>query len=561
MKTCPKCQSQFEITQDDLLFYDKISPIFNGKKFQIQAPTLRPDCRQQRRMAWRNERTLYSCQCGLCHKEIVSLYSPASRYPVYCNSCWWGDKFDPCEYGIEYNPLRSFLDQWYDLQRKIPRLALFNSKSENSDYSNHSSGNLNCYLVFASFDGENNYYCKSVKLGAKDMVDCTACIQNSQYCYECVYCSNCYELQFGYYSKNCANSYFLYDCIGCHDCYRCVGLRNKQYCFGNEQFSKNDYQQKIANLGSFLTLEKEKKIFFDFLLTKPHAFAHQLNCINCIGDELVNCNNCSFCFDLQESDNVKYFDLGENLKDTYDCYGAGQPGELLYEIHGMFKGYHSMFCSACFFASKLLYCDLCQNSQNLFGCVSLKHKEYCVLNKQYTKHEYEILVLKIIESMQRDNSWGEFLPSKFSPFGYNETGAQEYFPLTKDEALSKGFNWSDYIAPPPNVEKVITKEQMKKLSDNINDISDDILNWALTCEVSGKLYKIIKPELKFYREHNLPIPHRHSDQRHKDRISFRNPRKLWKRNCDKCHADIQTTYSPDRLEIVYCEKCYLESVY
>ncbi|KKP36762.1 MAG: hypothetical protein UR28_C0038G0001, partial [Candidatus Peregrinibacteria bacterium GW2011_GWF2_33_10] len=51
------------------------------------------------------------------------------------------------------------------------------------------------------------------------------------------------------------------------------------------------------------------------------------------------------------------------------------------------------------------------------------------------------------------------------------------------------------------------------------------------------------------------------DQRHKDRMALRNPRKLWKRNCIKCNAEIQTTYAPERKEIVYCEKCYLESVY
>ena len=42
-----------------------------------------------------------------------------------------------------------------------------------------------------------------------------------------------------------------------------------------------------------------------------------------------------------------------------------------------------------------------------------------------------------------------------SPFGYNETIAQDYFPLTREEALAKGFNWSDYEAPSPQVTKTI----------------------------------------------------------------------------------------------------------
>ncbi|MCX6807789.1 MAG: hypothetical protein NTZ80_03270, partial [Patescibacteria group bacterium] len=76
-----------------------------------------------------------------------------------------------------------------------------------------------------------------------------------------------------------------------------------------------------------------------------------------------------------------------------------------------------------------------------------------------------------------------------------------------------------------------------------------------------KPFRIIKQELDFYRKHNLPLPKRHPDQRHKDRLSLRNPRKLWHRTCNKCNISIQTSYSPDRSETVYCEKCYLETVY
>ena len=36
---------------------------------------------------------------------------------------------------------------------------------------------------------------------------------------------------------------------------------------------------------------------------------------------------------------------------------------------------------------------------NIFGCVGVQNKQYCILNKQYTKEEYEALVPKIIEHM------------------------------------------------------------------------------------------------------------------------------------------------------------------
>ena len=137
----------------------------------------------------------------------------------------------------------------------------------------------------------------------------------------------------------------------------------------------------------------------------------------------------------------------------------------------------------------------------------------------------------------------------------------DYFPLTREQALSQGFKWSDYQAPAPQAQKVITAELMQKLPDNIQNTPDDITNWALTCESTGKIYKIIKQELAFYRAHNIPIPRKHPDQRHKERMALRNQRKLWQRACEKCNIAIQTSYAPNRPEIVYCEKCYQNIVY
>ena len=69
---------------------------------------------------------------------------------------------------------------------------------------------------------------------------------------------------------------------------------------------------------------------------------------------------------------------------------------------------------------------------------------------------------------------------------------------------------------------------------NIQDITDDILNKVIICGVTGKPFRIIKPELEFYRTHNLSVPHKCPDQRHLERIQSRNPRKLRDRQCNKC---------------------------
>ncbi|PJB89047.1 hypothetical protein CO082_02335, partial [Candidatus Peregrinibacteria bacterium CG_4_9_14_0_8_um_filter_44_15] len=100
-----------------------------------------------------------------------------------------------------------------------------------------------------------------------------------------------------------------------------------------------------------------------------------------------------------------------------------------------------------------------------------------------------------------------------------------------------------------------------KLPSDIKDVPQDIADKILTCAVSGKPYKIIPQELKLYKQHNLPLPRIRFNERHLARIGKRNPRYLWDRKCQKCGADLKSSYAPERPETVYCEKCYLEAVY
>src|SRR3989339_1000927 len=93
-KTCRQCQQNFEITDENLKFYEKVSPIFGGKKYLIPAPSLCPDCRQQKKLAWRNERNLYHRQCDLTGKNILSSASKDKKYPVYDREIWWSDKWN-----------------------------------------------------------------------------------------------------------------------------------------------------------------------------------------------------------------------------------------------------------------------------------------------------------------------------------------------------------------------------------------------------------------------------------------------------------------------------------
>lgn len=159
--------------------------------------------------------------------------------------------------------------------------------------------------------------------------------------------------------------------------------------------------------------------------------------------------------------------------------------------------------------------------------------------------------------MQKTGEWGEFFPPQLSAFGYNETVAQEYYPLTKEVALSKGFSWSDYKAQIPQVDTFLSSTQ---LAESITKVEDAILRTAIHCVVSQKPFRITKPELNFYRTHNIPLPRKHPDIRNAERKEAKPPRKLWQRGCDQCHKDVATSYSPERPEKILCESCYQQVV-
>ena len=182
------------------------------------------------------------------------------------------------------------------------------------------------------------------------------------------------------------------------------------------------------------------------------------------------------------------------------------------------------------------------------------------MNKQYTKEEYENLVAKIIEQMQQTGERGEFFATKYAHFGYNETVAYDEYPLTANEADSKG-----YHRQPHTYDPVISDTTPVLKNDEIPydsaTVSDDILSKVIICEISGRPFKFEKKELEFYRKHHLPLPHKHHDIRHEERLALKPSRKLFLRTCDECKKEMLSAYPSSYVGKVCCETCYEKAMY
>ena len=114
-RKCQNCKADFTIEPNDFGFYEKI---------RVPPPTFCPDCRRQRRWAWRNNVSLYNRKCDLCGKSVISIYSPDSGLVIYCNKCWWSDKWDPKSYAMDYDFSRPFFTQFRELLQKVPQIKL-----------------------------------------------------------------------------------------------------------------------------------------------------------------------------------------------------------------------------------------------------------------------------------------------------------------------------------------------------------------------------------------------------------------------------------------------------
>jgi hypothetical protein len=551
-KICTVCKNQFEIMADDFGFYEKMG---------VPVPNLCPECRFKRRALFRNEITLYSRKCDLCSQSIVSMYNPKSPYTIYCEKCYESDAWDPYSFGQEYDSNKSFFEQLGELLKRVPKKSTMISTSSNlgpnvnSQYTNFAGGNKDCYLIFNGGGNENVMYSRGVSF-SRDTLDAYFGV-NLEKCYEVVNVDQSSGVMFSQNVVGSMDSTFLLGASGCQHCFGCVNLRHKTYHFFNEPFSKEEYEKKVHEIkGSYRKMLETQKRFEEFSLKFPRRENNNLKTMGSTGDYLFESKNLRYCFETTRCEDSKYLFSIKFSKDSYDLLGFGYDSELLLEC--VATGYSNRVIGGFWVenSQNIEYSSHIRSSQHCFGCDGLKNVKYCILNKRYSEEEYATMRENIIEELKRRGQYGLYAPPSVAPFGYNETVGQYNIPLTKKEVLAQGFRWEDDLQITRGKE-TMTPEQ---LPDHISDVAETIVNEVLVCVGCGRNYRITTAELQFYRRMVLPIPRRCFYCRYADRLCRRGPFKFYSRNCAKCEKGIQTTYAPNRPEIVYCEECYQREV-
>ncbi len=548
---CTRCKTSFDISDDDLSFYQKM---------QVPVPIECPDCRFKCRALFRNETTLYSGRkCDLCQKSIVTMYNPKSPYKVYCHGCFYSEKWNPKQYAMEYDYNRPFYDQLKELFEKVPKISTYLTKGDgeniNSEYVNMASGCKNSYLVFNTSMAEDCAYCRGLR-SVKDSLDLYFAT-GSERCYESINVQDSSGIVFGQNVVGCVDSILVLNCSGLMNCFGCVNLRNKSYHWFNEAVSKDEYERRLTDvLGSFEKLEEAKKKFIDFSMQFPRRENNNIKTVGSTGDYLFGCKNMLDSFESTNSEDCHYVFASKEIKDSIGTTGYGAKSERLLECIATGHCSNVVGTYGAENSQDILYSFYVGNCHNCIGCDALQNAEYSVLNKQYSKEEYEKIKAHIVKELTELGIHGLIMPPQIAPFAYNETVAQDNFPLTKEQASVLGFRWEDEIQMTKG-KQTLTADQ---IPDHIKDIQDSIVDEILCCKNCQRNYKITAQELQFYKKMNLPIPRVCFYCRHQNRIKRRGPYKFWNRSCAHCNKDIVTNYAPERPEIVYCEQCYQQEV-
>jgi hypothetical protein len=337
----------------------------------------------------------------------------------------------------------------------------------------------------------------------------------------------------------------------------CWNLRGKQYCIENVQYTKEDYFEKLKefDMSSHTGLEKLKARYTEILRTETvHRENFTINTYTSKGTYLTDCNNCQNVFGWEESENCSNSLRGREAKDCIDLLGTWKV-ELCgndscctggYELHysSWSEGRYSQ------------YLDECLEVEYCFGCVGLRKKKYCILNRQYTEEEYKVLREKIIADMKARGEYGQFLPYSMGLSDYNLSTASIYMPeITKEFVLARGGYWDDAVES--QADGIPTSE----LPDSISEVDATICKQALICPETGWRFNIAPEEFKFLARKAIALPRVHFDVRTKNRMRTIAPWKAESYTCMYCNKEVGAYYPKEwGYTKIACEECYKQNI-
>jgi hypothetical protein len=518
-------------------------------------PHTAPEIRLRHRGAFWQHWNLHRRKCDKTGESMISVYSEKCPYPVWHKDEWMKHAEPPSRH---FDEMKSGFEQMWELFQKCPIPHNVGTGTQNCEYTDDWWYGKNCYLCHSGVDNEDLRYCyRTIK--ARDSQFCVFTF-TSELCADLINCSQCFEVVYGLHCRNCQNSAFLYDCRDCKDCLFCFNLRSKQYCFGNKQLTKEEFEieKKKWNTSSRKTYDKAKEYFAQMMHTHAwHRAVYVDKCQDSVGSFLENCKNAKDCFFIAHiEDSVNCLRGDYELRTCLDALGLFR-SELLFSTsqvqdrcYDCKLSYNLTQCRA------MEYSACCFQCQHCFGCCGLRRKRYCIFNKEYSKEEYEKLRSQIVKKMEKEKEWGEFFPGYFAPNPYEESWSGFYFPLSREE--QKKFDFRE--------KEEFEKEKKQYLPassipDSSQNIPKDILKKVFWDEKAKRPFQILKEDIEFSRTLKIPLTNQHYIERLQENFRWMPfDGTLRETTCAKSGTKIKTTWGKEFDGRILSEEEYLKVV-
>ncbi|MDD5770496.1 MAG: hypothetical protein PHE25_06000, partial [Candidatus Gracilibacteria bacterium] len=483
-------------------------------------------------------------------------------------------------------------------------------ENENIWFCNRVGRVKNAYYSFCCFESCEDIYFSNNVSDSKDIYNSTS-IDHSSLVYESVRIFDSHHIFFCDDIYNSKNIYFSYDLRDCEECIFCNNLVGKKYMIYNKQYEKGEYNKMKENLyKNTSNHDNLKKLLKDYEILKQKSIRKGVSLIGTeksVGDQLKNSNDTLFGFWMLGADDCFNSANGfpATQKKAFNSFGFGLVENIYFSMGSgpLTKGFFSVnieSSSDIYFSQKLKGCHHC------IGCYGLINADYHILNKAYSKEDYEKNFDKIMLNLNNSGNLNKFYNIEKTPYPLNDSTLVEEFPI-KNLRYLKSYNGGDYksyefeeklynskgkgnlyifdeslaisdaILDLGGKEKIKTKWRNKKaevniptgmtvlkydeLPKNIQDIDLSILEKAIICQETSRPFRIIKKELEFYKKHHIALPSLHPDIRIEKRIERKSKIGLYLMNCCKCNKEILSVYDESYGYNLCCEECYNREVY
>ncbi|MBI4975197.1 hypothetical protein HZC20_00830 [Candidatus Peregrinibacteria bacterium] len=306
----------------------------------------------------------------------------------------------------------TFVEEYKKLQLKMPRLSAYQIENINSNYVYNCKHVKNCYLIANAVENEDCMYGRDI-YDSKNCVDCDH-IKGCTLCYGCLNAQNCYNCDHFQDCSTCTDCQHGYFLKGCQNCVGCVGLKQQKFHIFNKSYNEKEYYEKLKTLNE----EDIKTTFEKLKTTTPRVGVLQENSENFTGNCVYHSRNIIESYDIIDCEDCGYILEGKEIKDSYDITIL-EYSELCYEISSCHKMHNCNFCYFSMDCSDMEYGLFVVNCHNCFGCMSIKHKQYYILNKPYEKETYFKEVARIKDELKSQGLYGQWLT--IPPFKREET--------------------------------------------------------------------------------------------------------------------------------------------